>query len=330
MPEATPQKIIIRTPNWLGDLMMSTVFIHAVLEQYPHAQVDLIVKAGFEQIPLAKRGEVYVFDKTQQSAGQFGALLKKHAYDRFYILPPSFSAAWMAFRSRALERIGYCGNLRDWLLKPALPYSHPPRTQHLIQEYLALLQSSLKVQQEFPRLALSPEWVAHQLHPLPLLPEKFVVLAPGAIYGSAKQWPTRYFQRMGALLEEQGWPVVLVGTQADYDDGETIARGRKYVSNWCGKTSLIELIAVLAKAQLLISNDSGSMHIMTALQRPQIAIFGSTSPTWTGPLNPKATVIYRALGCSPCFQKTCPLGHYNCLAQITPETVFEKAQTWLK
>jgi heptosyltransferase-2 len=85
-------------------------------------------------------------------------------------------------------------------------------------------------------------------------------------------------------------------------------------------------LAILAKAKLLVGNDSGSMHLMGALQRPQIAIFGSTSPTWTAPVNPMATVLSRNLTCSPCFAKTCRFGHYDCLTQIQPEQVFQEAK----
>ena len=324
MAAIDPEKIIIRTPNWLGDVMMSTAFIHAVLERYPQAQVDLIVKAGFEQIPLPHRGTILVFDKTQQSAGRFGGTLRPEGYDHFYILPPSFSSAWMAFCSGATQRIGYGGDFRRWLLKPAKAYQHPPRTQHLIQEYLMLLDATFSPQQYLPRLTVSEEWIENQLQDSEPLPENYVALATGAIYGPAKQWPLAHFQRLAQLLVEQRQSVVLVGTQTDFEDGEKVRGGLDQVSNRCGQTSLTELIAILANARLLISNDSGSMHLMSALQRPQIAIFGSTSPTWTGPLNPEAQTCYLKLHCSPCFQRTCRFGHYDCLYQISPEHVFEK------
>ena len=330
MAQTPPEKIVIRTPNWLGDLMMSTVFIHAVLQGYPDAQVDLIVKAGFEQIPLARRGTLYPFDKSQQSAKQFGSFLKAQAYDRFYVLPPSFSSAWMAFWSRAKERVGHGGNGRDGLLQPALARTQPPRTRHLIEEYLELLDPALRPETLLPRLDISDAWVAQQLSTLPQpLPPSFVVVAPGAIYGPAKQWPSRHYRRLLELIAQTNWVVLLMGTEADFAEGERLSAGLEHVYNRCGTTSLVELIAVLAKAALLISNDSGSMHLMAALQRPQIAIFGSTSPTWTAPLNPHAQILHHPLRCSPCFQRTCRYGHYDCLESIAPADVFEKVKGWL-
>ncbi len=327
MSSSESEKIIIRTPNWLGDLMMSTAFINAVLEYYPEAQVDLIVRAGFENIPLPYRGNIVPFDKDKQSAGAFGRSLRKHNYDHFYILPPSFSSAWMAFCSGARKRIGHVGDFRNWLLKPAKSYQYAPRTQHLVKEYLNLLDPSFSAKQSRPHLNISEKWIDQQLQGKQL-PEDYLVLATGAIYGAAKQWPVAHFQRLAEQLIAHQQTLVIVGTQADYEAGETIRQGLERVENWCGQTSLTELIAILAKARLLISNDSGSMHIMTALQRPQIAIFGSTSPVWTGPLNPNAQTLYRNLSCSPCFQRTCRFGHYDCLHQIIPEQVFEKARSW--
>ena len=108
-----------------------------------------------------------------------------------------------------------------------------------------------------------------------------------------------------------GDPILILGTEADVKSGAEISLGLDFVQNYCGQTSLSELLAILAKAKLLVGNDSGSMHLMSALQRPQIAIFGSTSPDWTAPINPNATVLSRNLSCSPCFSRTCRFAHYD-------------------
>ncbi len=325
-----PKKIVIRTPNWLGDLMMATAFIQRVLASYPEAKVDLIVKPGFEKLPLPHRGRVWIFDKSSQSPGSFGKSLKGEEYDCFYVLPPSFSSAWMAFCSGSKKRIGYAENFRGWLLKPAKHYDHPPRTQHLIQEYISLLDLSFASEQDFPKLDISSEWIANQLQKYQELPENYIAVAPGAIYGPAKQWPLTHYQVLVEQLVAYQYAVVVLGTKADYADGEMICQQRAGAYNWCGKSSLTELVAILAKARLLVSNDSGSMHIMAALQRPQIAIFGSTSPAWTGPLNPYAHVVYSNLSCSPCFQRTCSYQHYDCLWKITPEQILQETLSLLR
>jgi heptosyltransferase-2 len=317
-------KILIRTPNWLGDLMMSTAFIKEVLLRFPAAQVDLVVKKGFEGIPLPHRGNVLPFDKQSVSAYRFGKELRKASYQRFYILPPSFSAAVMAFAANVPERIGYSGNLRRLLLNRPKHYLQKHRSRHLITEYLQLLDDRQSTSEAFPGLNIDQNWVEQTLATMfATLPASFVCIAPGVIYGSAKQWPVAYFKTLVAKLEASGERVVLIGTGHDNSLGEQLSHGLQRVLNLCGRTDLNQLIAVLAKAKALVSNDSGTMHVMAALQKPQVAIFGSTSSVWTGPVNQKAKIVHLNLECSPCYQRKCPLGHTNCLNQILPDKVWE-------
>ena len=126
-----------------------------------------------------------------------------------------------------------------------------------------------------------------------------------------------------------GYKFLLLGTIDDIESGTKIEYDHNWIHNYCGKTTLAQLLAILTKAELLVGNDSGSMHLMAALQRPQIAVFGSTSPTWTGPINSNASVLNINLTCSPCFSKTCRFGHYDCLTQINPENVFAEVQKHL-
>ncbi|MBF0350241.1 MAG: lipopolysaccharide heptosyltransferase II [SAR324 cluster bacterium] len=321
-----PAKIIIRTPNWLGDLMMSTAFIRAVLDTYPRARVDLIVRAGFDSLPLPQRGQIIPFDRKRHALGMFGEEFKDKGYDRFYVLPPSFSSAWMAYHSGIPERIGYSGQMRGWLLHPAKRYAHHPRTTHLIQEYLALLGESFSMAQYRPNLDMTEAWIESQLAPFKqTLPERFITVAMGAIFGPSKQWPVEYYRELvHDICENLKIPVVLLGTPQEHVYGESVRSSHPLVINWCGKTNMAELVAVLSRSELLISNDSGTMHVMSALRRPQIAIFGSTSTVWTGPVNPYAEVLHLHLACSPCFKKKCRFGHYNCLKQILPHEVFNQ------
>lgn len=319
-------KLLIRTPNWLGDLLMSTAFIRAVLDTFPDATVDLIVRKGFEHLPLPHRGRLHAFDKTKTSAGAFGRTLRSESYDRIYLLPPSFSAAWMAFRAQIPERYGLTGGGRRLLLKPALELPWPPSSQHLIEEYAYLLGQSASGWEA--GLEVDADWLAQQTLPF-ALPERFVAVAAGAIYGPAKEWPTEHFQEVVQQLAADGWPVLILGTEKDREQGEVIRQGHPEVINACGQTNLNQLVRVLAQSALLISNDSGAMHVMAALRRPQLALFGSTSPTWTRPLNAQARLLSLHLDCSPCFARSCPLGHTNCLRQLLPEAVLSAAREQL-
>ena len=326
-PAGNPRRIVVRAPNWLGDLMMATGVLRAILERWPQAAVDLVVRTGHEGLPLPRRGRLLAFDPGRSSAGTFGSALATAGYDRFYVLPPSFSAAWMAWRSRTPERVGYRGQFRGFLLRPSLAHRAPPRSVHLAREFLDLVDPALAVDRYPPRLDVPAEWAAARLAGICReLPQRFVAFAPGAVYGPAKAWPAaRYRDCARALRDRAGCEVVIVGTADEHALGEAVRAGEPGVLNWCGATDLPGLAAVLARAALLVSNDSGAMHVAAALRRPQVAIFGSTSPGWTGPLNPRASVLSTALPCVPCFARTCRYGHADCLTKITVEQVVAAA-----
>lgn len=311
--------------------MMSTAFIRAVLMKYPDARVDLIVKSGFESIPLPHRGEILPFDKQSESPYRFGKKLAEIQYDKIFVLPPSFSSALMAFSAGIGKRIGYYGSLRYFLLNKGKSYLQPHRSQHLIREYIQLLDDHVSLLETGPGLEITQEWTQQILGGLQKqLPASYITVAPGVIYGPAKQWPIGHFKEVVKALITKGQKVVVIGTKEDSPLGEALCDvDPTQVYNLCGKTNLNQLIAVLALSDLLISNDSGTMHVMAALQKPQIALFGSTSTTWTGPVNQKATIFDLKYDCSPCFARECKFGHYDCLTQIKPQQVWEQALTIL-
>ena len=221
----------------------------------------------------------------------------------------------MAWRSGVPERVGYRGHFRGPLLRPALAHRAPARSVHLTREYLDLIDPELELDCYPPRLDLPGAWAAEQLARICReLPERFVAIAPGAVYGPAKAWPAeRYRELARGLRDRAGVPVLLLGTSDEHALAEQVRNGEAGILNWCGTTDLPGLVAVLSRAALLVSNDSGAMHVMAALRRPQVAIFGSTSPAWTGPINAKASVVALGLPCAPCFARTCRYGHYDCL-----------------
>ncbi len=298
---------------------MATGVLRAIIERWPAAAVDLVVRAGHEALPLPRRGRLAPFDPAVHSAGAFGASLRAAGYDRFYVLLLSFSSAWTAWRSGASERIGYRGQFRAPLLRPALSPRAPGRSVHLTREYLDLIDPALELDCYPPRLDLPGSWVADQLaRTCRQVPERFAAIAPGAVYGPAKAWPAERYRELAlGLRDRAGVPVLILGTKDEQPLAEEVRRGEKGILNWCGATDLPGLVAVLSRAELLVSNDSGSMHVMAALRRPQVAIFGSTSPAWTGPVNSKAAVVASGLQCAPCFARTCRYGHYECLKRVS-------------
>ena len=311
--------------------MMSSAFIRAVLKLYPQASIDLIVKQGFEQIPLPHRGKILPFDKRTINAYAFGKRLRSEGYDTIFVLPPSFSSALMAFSAQIPNRIGYKGNFRGLFLNQGKRYQQKHRSQHLVEEYLQLLEENVPLSEIEPGLEINQEWVQKQLGKgFENLPDSFVCIAPGVIYGPAKQWPVLHFKKLITELVEQDEKVVIIGTANDATLAENLVDQTSNIISICGKTNLLQLIAVLAKSKVLVSNDSGTMHVMAALQKPQVAIFGSTSTTWTGPINRNAEVIDLDIECSPCFKRECPYGHYDCLTKISPELVLARVYSALK
>jgi heptosyltransferase-2 len=146
---------------------------------------------------------------------------------------------------------------------------------------------------------------------------------PGAEYGPAKQWPIEYYAELARALSAEGAQVWILGSDKDAATGAAIeqAAASTFVRNLCGVTALVEAVDLLAEAEVAVSNDSGLMHIAAAVGTHVVAIYGSSTPDFTPPLTDNATVLYRRLGCSPCFERRCPLGHLDCLRGIDVASV---------
>jgi heptosyltransferase-2 len=174
-----------------------------------------------------------------------------------------------------------------------------------------------------PRLQIDIPQRERVLHRMGLsLEQPIAVFCPGAEYGSAKRWPIPYFAELAQHMRGLGYTVWLVGSPKDKEVGDKIvALGNNACHNLCGATDLADAIALLSCADLVVSNDSGLMHIAAALDRPMLALYGSSSPRFTPPLSDKARVLKLDMKCSPCFKRECPLGHFDCMQKMTPDRV---------
>ena len=243
-------------------------------------------------------------------------------FDTAYVLPNSLKSALLPLLAGIPRRVGYLGEARVGLLTHRLknPKDKPP----MVAFYSALSGES-GLESDRPRLALPDAQVDEVLRQQGLARGSYVVMAPGAEYGPAKRWP-----HFGALAAQLDRPVVLLGSGKEADLCDAIlAQAPQRCRNLAGKTSLMEAFALIAGAGHVVSNDSGLMHVAAAFGVPQVALFGSSSPLHTPPLNEKAEVVWLKqdpayqppLDCSPCFQRECPLGHFRCLNDVTPERV---------
>ena len=249
----------------------------------------------------------------------------KDRFDTAYVLPNSLKSALLPFLASIPKRVGYLGEARVGLLTHRLknPLNKPP----MVAFYSALSGEKDGLDNDRPRLGFSEEVVAAALQSHALEAGGYFVFAPGAEFGPAKRWPAIHFRELARLLDR---PAVLLGSGKEAALCEEIsAAGPGKCINLAGKTSLAEAFALIAGAKAVISNDSGLMHVAAAFGVPQVALFGSSSPLHTPPLNDRARVLWLKqdpgyqppLDCSPCFERECPLGHTRCLYDLTPEMV---------
>ena len=277
-------------------------------------QVDEVIEFPFQHGGLQFKARRSI---AQRLGGRF---------DTAYVLPNSLKSALLPFLASIPKRVGYLGEARVGLLTHRLknPRDKPP----MVAFYSALSGEREGLQGDRPRLRLAPEQATAALAGQGLEPRQYYAFAPGAEYGPAKRWPGRYFAELARLLPAS---TVLLGSakEAGLCDEIAAAAGPGRCINLAGRTELLQAFALIAAARAMISNDSGLMHVAAAFGVPQVALFGSSSPLHTPPLNENATVLwlkqdpdYRPpLDCSPCFQRECPLGHTRCLFDITPQAV---------
>jgi len=239
---------------------------------------------------------------------RFARDIKRRGYDQAYVLPNTWKSALIPFLAGIPRRVGYVGEFRHGLLSSLHKKSGAPMPLH----YARLAGEPGNAPLPQPRLKVMETEVEEVRRQFGIAGST-VVLCPGAEYGPAKRWP--YFRE---LAQELGARAVVLGSEKDAEAGAALPG-----LNLIGKTTLDEAIRVIAGADAVVSNDSGLMHVAAALGRPQVALFGSSSPEHTPPASDKARVLWLHLECSPCFARECPLGHFRCMREIGVEEVLK-------
>ena len=264
-------------------------------------EVDEVIEAPFRHGALELGGR-----------WRLGRALKERGYAHAIVLPNTWKAALTPFFARVPLRSGYVGEMRYGLLN--LLYEE--REGGMREHYARLADApgtALPEALPAPRLEVDAAQIASTREKFSV-PERYAVLCPGAEYGPAKRWP--YFGELAKKLEA---PVVLLGSGSDALAAEGIAG-----ANLVGKTTLDEAIDLIAGAQVVVSNDSGLMHVAAALARPLVALYGSSSPEKTPPQSAQARVLWLRIECSPCFKRECPLGHFRCMRELTVDQVLRE------
>lgn len=321
---------LIIAPQWIGDAVMTEPLLRRLRARGERLAVGALPWVAPVYRAMPQVDEVIEFP-FQHGGLQFKArrAIAKQVQGRFdtaYVLPNSLKSALLPFLASVPKRVGYLGEARVGLLTHRLknPKNKPP----MVAFYSALSGDKEGLENDRPQLKLAPAAVQAALAAVGLQAGGYYAFAPGAEYGPAKRWPAIHFAELARALDR---PALLLGSGKEAALCEEIsgAVGAGVCLNLAGKTSLMDALALIAAAKGVVSNDSGLMHVAAAFGVPQVAVFGSSSPLHTPPLNEKARVLWLKddpsyqppLDCSPCFERECPLGHTRCLYDITPQRV---------
>ena len=329
-------RILIRATNWLGDAVMSLPAIRVIRQVCPHAEIVLVARPTVADLysgePSVDRVIPCPVPAGLAARRAFAGRLREEQFDGAFLLPNSFDAALQVWLARIPERIGYARDGRGWLLTRAVPRPQPgdiPRHERFY--YLELLRRAGLIEH-------FPESSAIRLEGIPAAREAgaahlrslgmnhtAIGVSPGAAYGNAKRWQVEGFVEAALTVASAVQAAVLVfGAAAERALCESVTQGVRRAGvdahNLAGETTLREFVGLAAVCRLFLTNDSGAMHVASALGVPTIAVFGSTDDSTTGPTGPSARVVREHAECSPCLLRDCPIDH-RCMTRVTPQRV---------
>lgn len=329
--------ILIIGPSWVGDMVMAQTLFVCLKRQHPDCQIDVLAPEWSRPL-LERMPEVRAALSFPLGHGAFELATRRRIgqelrgrYDQAILLPNSLKSALVPYFAGIPQRTGWRGEMRFGLLNDIRTLDKA-RYPLMIERFMALAYlpgAELPKPYPEPRLAIDPASRDAALERFGLtLDRPVLALCPGAEFGEAKRWPAEHYAAVADARLRQGWQVWLFGSQKDAPGGEEIREWvtpgfEEDVYNLAGRTSLAEAIDLLSCASAVISNDSGLMHVAAALDRPLVAVYGSTSPGFTPPLASQVEVVRLGLECSPCFDRTCRFGHYDCLRLLQPSLVQE-------
>jgi heptosyltransferase II len=336
------EKILIIGPTWVGDMVMAQSLFKLLRMSRTNVEIDVLAPAW--SLPLLARmpevassiimpighGELKLAERYR-----IAKELRNKQYTQAIVLPGSFKSALIPFLAKVPLRTGWLGEMRWGLLNDARRLDKV-KYPLMVERYLALgLSPSARLPDKYPIPKLEVTAVSQDKaitkHHLKLGSQPVLALCPGAEFGPAKRWPEEYYAELANAKLKEGWAVWLMGSPKDATVTATIMA---LTSNRCvdlaGKTSLEEAVDLLSLTTLVVSNDSGLMHIASALHKPLIGIYGPTSASFTPPLQEKAKVLSLSLSCQPCFGRECPLKHQKCMRDLLPDTVLQAMSTLVK
>ena len=335
------KRIVVRGPNWIGDAVMAEPALRALRGLFPDAEITLLVKPAVAELLGSHPGldRILVYDSRRQHAGLTGKwglarALRRLRFDLAVLFQNAFEAALLAFLAGIPRRYGYATDGRRLLLTDPVVVPERTKVVHQTEYYLELLRSlGAEGPPASPRLFLSDgevEAMHRRLAEAGIGETNLVVgLNPGSTYGNAKRWlPERFAETADRLAREhgsEGLRVVIVGARGEEALGEAIAEKMQAKPVLLsGQTSIRELMAVIHRCGLFITNDTGPMHIAAAFGVPLVAVFGPTDPRTTSPFGNGHALLRHQVECAPCLLRECPIDH-RCMTGVSVDQVFAAA-----
>jgi len=319
-------------------MIMAQTLFKRLKSQKPDEQLDVLAPKA--SLPMAGRmPEISQSIEFNVRHGELGlgyrrAIARKLAskkYQRAIVLPNSLKSALVPFFAGIPTRTGFRGEYRYGLIND-MRMLDKRRMPRMIDRFAALagtgsLNDKAPDHSEFPALEVDIERRALLVDQLKLKTSRPVIgLCPGAEFGEAKRWPEKHFATLASDLIKEGADVWIFGGNGDQQTAQAIidssASGtRDRIVDLTGKTSLMDVVDIMGQCLCVVSNDSGLMHVASAIGCHTIVLYGSTSPDFTPPLSKRVDIVNLSLDCSPCFKRTCPLGHRACLKDLNPARV---------
>ncbi|MHC1743274.1 MAG: lipopolysaccharide heptosyltransferase II [Syntrophobacteraceae bacterium] len=330
------RKILIRSTNWIGDAVMTTPAMAAVRASFPNAEIVVTANPMVSEIfkPHPSCDRVIVFDKKGKDRGlrglaRFAAGLRRESFDLAILFQNAMEAALMAYLAGIPRRLGYRRDMRGMLLTHGVSCGRHERQLHHTDYYLHLLRA-YGIEGGDGALYLTSTDAERDWASEVLKQTSWIAINPGASYGSAKRWfPDRFAAVADVLAKQYAAGIVITGGPSELDLGNDIEAAMQGAClNLVGRTTVRQMMAVLSRCRLMVTNDSGPMHVAAALGVPVVALFGPTDHTTTSPLAPMHRVVRKETDCAPCLKRACPTDH-RCMTAIDVDDVLKAARQLL-
>ena len=324
------QKLLIIPQNWLGDIVMSQTLLKKIKSNNPKTSIDILVNSSLKNLVerMPEINKVIILDCNHRELGLFKRLrlakeIKKSSYDQSIVLSRSLKSSLIPYFAKIPIRTGELGELRYLLINDLKEFSKESRRK-TASRYISMYSDNNEELSEnyYPSLDSNSENIKNLSEKYDLKKDKKVIIfAPGAAFGPSKMWPVNKFRELGKKLNND-FKILILGSNNEKSIGNDIVTNKNMV-NLCGKTSIADAVDLMHISKFCVSNDSGLMHLAAATNTKSISIYGSTSPDFTPPLTKNKDIHYKGMSCSPCFEKKCKYGHYNCLVDIHSDDVFK-------